>query len=67
MLYNDYCMFEDLDRCQAMYNAFMAPEQQASSCEECGECEEKCPQHIEIIETLKEAHARLHQEGMSRS
>jgi len=66
MLYNDYCMFEDLDRCRAMYNAFMAPEQQASSCEECGECEEKCPQHIEIIETLKEAHNRLYQEGMSR-
>ncbi len=31
----------------------------ASACEECGECLEKCPQGIEIIEQLKKAHEIL--------
>jgi predicted aldo/keto reductase-like oxidoreductase len=31
----------------------------ASACEECGECLEKCPQGIEIIEQLKKAHESL--------
>jgi hypothetical protein len=33
--------------------------QQADACIECGVCEEKCPQHIEIREQLKAAHAAL--------
>jgi len=28
----------------------------ADQCVECGSCEEKCPQHIEIIRQLKETH-----------
>jgi predicted aldo/keto reductase-like oxidoreductase len=32
---------------------------QADECIECGECEEKCPQNIEIREQLKAAHAAL--------
>jgi len=31
----------------------------ASACLECGECEGKCPQHLNIIEQLKEAHRTL--------
>ncbi len=33
-----------------------APGKNATGCEECGECEEKCPQHIPIIDQLKAAH-----------
>ncbi|MDI7277498.1 MAG: aldo/keto reductase [Anaerolineae bacterium] len=31
----------------------------ADACTECGECEDKCPQHIAIREQLKEAHQAL--------
>ena len=31
----------------------------ADACVECGKCEEKCPQHIKIMEQLKQAHTLL--------
>ena len=43
--------------------AFMPPEQRASACADCGECEEKCPQHIPIREEMKKVHTALHREG----
>ncbi len=36
-----------------------APGKDASACVECGECLEKCPQNIEIIDQLKKAHEVL--------
>jgi len=56
-LYNDMFMFKKPERTIKRYN--MTPEQMASHCTECGECEERCPQHIEIIDELKIVHQTL--------
>jgi predicted aldo/keto reductase-like oxidoreductase len=37
----------------------LRPEQNASNCIECGECLEKCPQHITIPDWLKKVHSEL--------
>jgi predicted aldo/keto reductase-like oxidoreductase len=39
-----------------MFYDWIKPEGRADQCTECGECEEKCPQQIEIIDWLKKAH-----------
>ncbi len=46
------------DYAKFRYNFFLK-NHKADLCVECGECEEKCPQQIEIIEQLKEAHRIL--------
>ncbi len=60
-LYNDTFMFKDSDVNVLLYNHMLSPEQRASNCVECGECEEQCPQHIKIPEELKNVHTRLSQ------
>jgi uncharacterized protein len=59
-LYNDQNMFKDPEINFLLYNRMTAPEQRASNCAECGECEERCPQHLKIIEGLKKVHSVLH-------
>jgi predicted aldo/keto reductase-like oxidoreductase len=34
----------------------------AANCLECGQCEKKCPQHIPVMNTLKEAHSLMKSE-----
>ncbi|MFC1863347.1 aldo/keto reductase [Thermodesulfobacteriota bacterium] len=57
--YNNSFLFDDQQRSKMAYNMFMPEEQRAGSCEECGECEEKCPQNIEIMDELKNVHELL--------
>jgi predicted aldo/keto reductase-like oxidoreductase len=47
--YNNYHMFGKEDNYR-----FLKPGQRASSCTECGSCEEHCPQSLPIPELLKE-------------
>ena len=58
-LYNDTFMFKDPEMNVLFYNEMLAPEQRASNCAECGECEEHCPQHIKIMNELKTVHQEL--------
>jgi uncharacterized protein len=41
------------------YNWLMGRKESADFCLQCGECEGKCPQHLEIRKQLEEAHAAL--------
>jgi len=58
-LYNDTFMFKDAEIAVMLYNHMLSPEQKASNCVECQECEEKCPQQINVSEELKHVHSRL--------
>ncbi len=62
--YNEQAIFENQEMYQTVYSGMLRPEQRADNCVECGECEEKCPQHIDIREHLKQAHALLYKEGV---
>ena len=57
-LYNDAIRYENFEQSKRAY-WFMSKEEGADRCEECGECESKCPQSIEIIDQLKTARQAL--------
>jgi predicted aldo/keto reductase-like oxidoreductase len=58
-LLNESSMYNDVNGYSHAYNNFMAEENRANKCEECGVCETKCPQNLHIREHLKEVHAAL--------
>ncbi len=51
---NDVYVLGDVENARFQYGVLLAPEEKAENCVECGECEEVCPQGIEIREMLKE-------------
>jgi len=57
--YNDGMMFENFDQPQRSYMLLNRLGKDVGKCIECGVCEAKCPQHIDIIEKLKMAHESL--------
>ena len=55
-IYNDYYLFgspKTKDHYQFVYTARIYPENRASKCIECGQCEKMCPQGIPISRELK--------------
>jgi hypothetical protein len=58
-LYNDVSTYGDLDQARRVYSRVLDAEERADNCSDCGQCEEVCPQHLPIIASLREAHARL--------
>ncbi|MEN8209241.1 MAG: aldo/keto reductase [Candidatus Fermentibacteria bacterium] len=51
-------MYEAPDTARTYYN-FLGEQKWASECTECGKCMKNCPQHIDIITSLKKAHELL--------
>ncbi len=62
--FNNYYLFGDKMFPKFEYNILMPEGQRASACVECGECEEKCPQQIEIMDELKKVHDLLYMEDI---
>lgn len=62
--FNNYYLFGDKMFPKFEYNILMPEGQRASACAECGECEEKCPQQIEIMDELKKVHDLLYMEDI---
>lgn len=55
-LYNDGAMFDDHKTASWWYEATLAETERASACIACGDCEQVCPQKIEISEWMKVVH-----------
>lgn len=58
-IYNNSMMYDQQERGQRAYQNQIAEASRADACIECGTCEDLCPQHLTIIDYLKDAHAYL--------
>lgn len=52
--YNDYKLYNNLEGAKDHYRWVTGGKGKASDCIACGSCQSRCPQHISIIEDLKE-------------
>ena len=63
-MFNQATIYEDFSFAPFGYMGFgpgsLTEGQRADSCQECHECEEKCPQQIDIPAWLKKAHEKLY-------
>jgi uncharacterized protein len=51
---NNLSMYRDRATADFFYFHVLTEQQRASTCEQCGQCEDLCPQHLPIREKLKE-------------
>lgn len=58
-VYNTAAMFDTWREGRHRYSRAIPESARASECIACGECLEKCPQHIPIIDALAEVHEKL--------
>ena len=50
--YNSAFLFNDVKQAKAEYLMFIPEKSRASQCVACGECEDKCPQNLSIMDAL---------------
>ena len=62
-IYNQSGVYSSLEESQDAYKGLKVNNSGADKCVECGACEPKCPQNIEIINSLKEAKVNLDVQG----
>jgi predicted aldo/keto reductase-like oxidoreductase len=58
-LYNQVAVYGNAGLAKSLYNYHMPEGERASACIACGECEEKCPQQIEISDWMDRVHETL--------
>lgn len=58
-LYNNMSVYGTEDQSKDSYKNYIEKSMSSLSCIECGQCEQICPQHLQIITQLKEAHDAL--------
>lgn len=60
-IYNEGHVYDEMERARRIYNHpnWLKPEQRANQCTKCGECEELCPQGIEISAWMERIHQEL--------
>lgn len=51
--YNHAALFDDVGKAKYWVNNWLKEHERPSNCIECGECEDKCPQNLEIRKHLK--------------
>ena len=61
--YNEAFMYGDVAASRKKYRTNIKNKFKADQCTGCGQCEEHCPQNLEIRALLTEAHAFLMDEG----
>lgn len=59
-LYNNYYVYGAKEQSKTSYLKLIKENKDVSKCIECGECEQLCPQHLEIISFLKDAKQALY-------
>jgi predicted aldo/keto reductase-like oxidoreductase len=60
---NTLSIYRDRPTAEFFYFHLLNAQQRASNCAECGQCEERCPQHISIQDMLKEAVGEFESHG----
>lgn len=55
-LYNDAFIYDERDRARRTYKRFAEKKFDYSACQDCGQCESVCPQHLEIRKHMQDFH-----------
>lgn len=58
-LYNTAVIYDDIDTSHFAYTHFIPEEKRANACNQCGQCDQKCPQGINPSKLMPDIHEKL--------